>query len=87
MVVAGPLESLDAAPDHDQLKKIAASTGGKYVSRGDDLLKEIEGYAQKAEKRFVEETRFPMWATPFVMAIVLGLLSSEWYLRRRWGLM
>jgi hypothetical protein len=28
-----------------------------------------------------------MWATPFVMAIVLGLLSSEWYLRRHWGLM
>lgn len=87
MVVAGPLERLDAAPDHDQLKKIAASTGGKYVSRGDDLFREIEGYAQKAEKRFVEETRLPMWATPLVMAIVLGLLSSEWYLRRRWGLM
>ncbi len=87
MVVAGPLESLDAAPDHDQLKKIAASTGGKYSSRGDDLFKEIEEYAKKAEKRFVEETRFPMWATPLVMAIVLGLLSSEWYLRRRWGLM
>jgi hypothetical protein len=87
MIVAGPLESLDAAPDHDQLKKIAASTGGKYSSRGDDLFKEIEEYAQKAEKRFVEETRFPMWATPVVMAIVLGLLSSEWYLRRRWGLM
>jgi len=87
MVVAGPLERLDAAPDHDKLKKIAASTGGKYVSRGNDLFREIEGYAQKAEKRFVEETRLPMWATPLVMAIVLGLLSSEWYLRRRWGLM
>ena len=87
MVVAGPLESLDAAPDHGQLKKIAASTGGKYSSRGDDLYKQIEGYAKKAEKRFVEETRLPMWATPIVMAIVLGLLSSEWYLRRHWGLM
>ena len=53
----------------------------------DDLFKEIEEYAQKGEKRFVEETRFPVWATPVVMAIVLGLLSSEWYLRRRWGLM
>lgn len=87
MVVAGPLENLDAAPDHDLLEKISSSTGGKYLSQGDDLLKEIEEYAQKAEKRFVEEKRLPVWATPFVMALVLGLLSSEWYLRRRWGLM
>ncbi|NIS71595.1 MAG: hypothetical protein GTO12_22495 [Proteobacteria bacterium] len=87
MVVAGSLESLDAAPDHDQLKEIAASTGGEYLSRGDDLFKEIEGYAQKVERQFIEETRLPMWATPLVMAIVLGLLSSEWYFRRRWGLM
>jgi uncharacterized membrane protein len=86
MVVAGPLESLDAAPDHDQLKKIAASTGGKYVTPQDDLLSEIEEYARKAEKTFIEEKHLPIWATPFVMAVVLALLSSEWYFRRRWGL-
>jgi hypothetical protein len=86
MVVAGPLESLDAAPDHDQLKKIAASTGGKYLAPGDDLLSEIEEYARKAEKKFIEEKHLPIWATPFVMAFVLALLSSEWYFRRRWGL-
>lgn len=86
MVVAGPLGSLDAFPGHDQLKKISASTGGKYLAKGDDLLKEIEVYTQKAEKHFIEEKRLPMWATPFVMAVVLFLLSAEWYFRRRWGL-
>ena len=86
MVVAGPLDSLDAAPDHERLEKISASTGGKTLSQGDDLLKEIEEYARAAEKRFIEERRLPMWATPIVMAIVLGLLASEWYFRRRWGL-
>lgn len=86
MVVAGPLESLDSAPDHDQLKKIAASTGGKYLAPGDDLLSEIEAYARKAEKKFIEEKHLPIWATPVVMVILLVLLSSEWYFRRRWGL-
>jgi uncharacterized membrane protein len=86
MVVAGPLESLDAAPDHDQLKKIAASTGGKYLAPGDDLLSEIQEYARRAEKKFIEEKHLPIWATPFVMVIVLAFLSSEWYFRRRWGL-
>jgi uncharacterized membrane protein len=84
--VAGLLENLDAAPDHEQLRKISTSTGGKYMSREDDLLREIEGYAQKGQKQFIEERRFPMWATPFVMAVVLGLLCSEWYFRRHWGL-
>ena len=87
MVVAGPFESFDAALDHDQLKKIAAFTGGKYLPKGDDLLKAVEGYAQGKERRFIEQKRLPLWATPLVMALVLGLLTSEWYLRRRWGLL
>lgn len=86
MVVAGPLEGLDAGPAHDRLQKISTSTGGKYISRKAELTKQIEQYAQKAEKQFVEEKSVPLWATAFVMAVVLALLSSEWYLRRRWGL-
>jgi len=86
MVVAGPLAGLDAGPDHDRLQKISTSTGGKYIPREADLAKEIEQFARKAEKRFIEEKRVPIWATAFVMALVLALLSSEWYLRRRWGL-
>ncbi|MFH1491162.1 MAG: glutamine amidotransferase, partial [Pseudomonadota bacterium] len=86
MVVSGPLEGLDAAPDHDQLKKIAASTGGKFVSKKDDILEAVEGLARKSEKRFIEEKRMPVWTTAYVMALVLGLLSAEWFFRRRWGL-
>ena len=86
IVVAGPLESLDAAPDHDRLKKISESTGGKVLSTENNLLEEIEGYLRHAEKQFIEEKRLPIWATPLMMAIVLGLLCSEWYFRRRWGL-
>ncbi|MGD9179848.1 MAG: glutamine amidotransferase [Desulfobacterales bacterium] len=86
LVVAGPLEGLDAGPDLDQLQKISASTQGKYIAQKDELIKEIERYAHKAEKQFIEEKRLPIWTSAFVMAIVLFLLSSEWYLRRRWGL-
>jgi hypothetical protein len=84
--VAGPFERFDAAPDLEKLKRIAASTGGKYLPRQDDLLREIEAHGQKAEKRFTEEKHLPIWATPAAMVIVLGILSLEWYLRRRWGL-
>ncbi|MEW6672291.1 MAG: glutamine amidotransferase [Thermodesulfobacteriota bacterium] len=86
LIVAGPQERLDAAPDHDILKKIADATGGKYTAPGDGLLRAIEEYTRKAEERFVEEKRVPLWANPVVMAAILGFLSLEWFLRRRWGL-
>ncbi len=86
IVVAGALERLDAAPDHERLKRIAESTGGKLVSPGDNISEVIEERLRTAERYFIEERQFPVWATPFVMIIVIGLLASEWFLRRRWGL-
>jgi uncharacterized membrane protein len=86
LIVSGPLEGLDGAPNPDQLKKIARSTGGKFALRGDDLLTVIEGVAQKSDKTFIEEKRLPMWTRAYVMAVVLGLFLAEWYFRRRWGL-
>jgi uncharacterized membrane protein len=86
LVVAGELEGLDAGPDLDQLQEISTATQGKYIPQKDELIKEIEQYVRKAEKQFIEEKRLPIWASAFVMAIVSLLLCSEWYLRRRWGL-
>jgi uncharacterized membrane protein len=86
MVVAGLLDTLDASPDHEQLKKISASTGGKFLLSNEDLLKGVEDYARKAESRFIEERRSSVWTSPFVMVLVLGFLIVEWYFRRRWGL-
>jgi hypothetical protein len=65
---------------------ISASTGGKFLSRGDDLLKEIESYVGRDANRFIEERSFQLWSRPYVLAILLFLLTMEWYLRRRWGM-
>jgi uncharacterized membrane protein len=86
VVVAGPLDALDPAPDAGLLGRIAEVTGGELLSAGEDLLGKINEYAAKAERRYVEERRRPLWANPFAVAAVLGLLGTEWFLRRRWGL-
>ncbi len=86
MMVSGALDNRDAAPDDEQLRKISASTGGRYISQGDTLLSDIEAFTRDVRKEFIESKHFPMWATPPVMAVVLSLLSAEWYFRRRWGL-
>jgi len=86
MVVSGPLEDQDAAPDPERLRRVASSTGGKILTRNDDLLKEIEAYAAKGEKRFVEERRVPLWAMTVTLPVILVVLGMEWFWRRRWGL-
>jgi len=86
VIVSGLFADLDAAPDHDQLKEIARSTGGRFMNPGLDLAGEVEAHLREKEKRFVEEILVPLWGTPAVMILVLSLLSAEWYCRRRWGL-
>lgn len=86
VVVNGLFGNLDAAPNHEYLKKISASTGGKFISGRDELFKEIEGLARKGGSSFLEEKKFLLWANPLVMILVLGCLAAEWYFRRRWGL-
>ena len=86
LVIASPLEDLDAAPQPERLRMISASTGGKFLSKDDDLLKEIEAYAEKTESHFIEVRNSPLWGRLYVLVLILFLITTEWYLRRRWGL-
>ncbi|HSB05466.1 MAG TPA: glutamine amidotransferase [Thermodesulfobacteriota bacterium] len=86
IIVPGPLGDLDASPDHDKLKRIAASTGGKILLKADDLLKEIEAKDAKSQSRIIEERHVPLWGTAYILVFILFLLGTEWYLRRKWGM-
>ena len=86
VVVGGQMEGVDAAPHHELLGSISASTGGKLLPAGEDILKEIAPYMEKAGKSFVEQQEKPLWSLPYALAFVVAFLAVEWYLRRRWGL-
>jgi hypothetical protein len=86
LVIASPMEGLDGLPHPEQLKMISIATGGRFLSREDDLLREIETYAEKMESRFIELRSSTLWEKPYTFFFILILLSTEWYLRRRWGL-
>jgi len=86
LIIAGPSEGLDARPHPERLKMISAETGGRFLSSEDELLKEIETVAEKTESRFVELKSSPLWERPYFFLFILVLLTTEWYLRRRWGL-
>jgi uncharacterized membrane protein len=86
VLIPNPAEEFDGAPNHEQLKQAVSATGGKLVFTRDEMLREIEDLAKRKESGFVEEKTRPLWANPYFLAVVLGFLTMEWYLRRRWGL-
>ena len=70
--------------DEGYLKSIASGNGGVYIRAGDgaDRLR-IDDSRKKTVTGY--ETK-ELWDSPFFLLLILGLLFSEWSLRRRWGL-
>ncbi len=66
------------------LKYIAGATGGRYISTRDNP----EGLnIENARKKTITGYKTVLlWDNPFFLLLILGLLFSEWSLRRRWGL-
>ncbi len=80
------LELDNAAADPDTMESLAQATGGKSVAPEQlpDLIRELTRQSQSLEIK--QETKTTLWDRwPLLLALV-GLLSLEWYFRKRWGL-
>jgi uncharacterized membrane protein len=77
-------EYFGAAQNSDLLKRIAAETGGKYYTTAeaqsllDDLTYRKSPYSERVTK--------DLWDMPINFMLIVGLLSGEWFLRKREGL-
>ena len=77
-------EYYSAAQNSDLLKRIAAETGGKYYTTAeaqsllDDLIYRQSPYSERVTK--------DLWDMPINFMLIIGLLSAEWFLRKREGL-
>ncbi len=79
----GQAENFHREQNKELLSKLAEQTGGKYYSPSDAkaLTREISFSEAGITGRETKE----IWDMPFVFLLVLGLKSTEWLLRRRWG--
>jgi ribosomal protein L17 len=77
-------EYYSAAQNSNLLKRIAAETGGKYYTASqvqsllDDLTYRQTPYSERVTK--------DLWDMPVNFVLIVGLLSAEWFLRKREGL-
>ena len=70
--------------NEDLLKQLAGQTGGAYFTMADAEVVP-ENIANVQNPIFVDAER-DLWAHPLVLITVVGLLGTEWFLRKRIGL-
>jgi hypothetical protein len=77
-------EFYDAALNEELLKRIAAETGGKYYTLDEaGALVDDLTYRKTDNSRPVTKD---LWDMPVNFLLLVGLLSGEWFLRKRHGL-
>jgi uncharacterized membrane protein len=77
-------EFADPRLNESVLRRIARATGGQYVRPSE--VSRITSWLQSAVPQNAAPERRDLWHEPWSFALVVGLLSAEWILRRRWGL-
>jgi uncharacterized membrane protein len=79
----GVAENFHTEQNRDLLTKLSDETGGRYWTQSelDRLPKEISYSEAGISVRDTKE----LWDLPIVFAVLLGLMSADWLLRRKWG--
>jgi uncharacterized membrane protein len=79
----GVAENFHTEQNTDLLKKLSDETGGRYWEQSElsRLPKEISYSEAGISVRDTKE----LWDMPAVFLVLLGLMSADWLLRRKWG--
>jgi uncharacterized membrane protein len=80
----GMAENFHRQQNRELLRKLAEDTGGNYYTRRDagNLPDEISF----SESGLTARETMDLWNMPVIFFVLLMLRSSEWFFRRRWGL-
>lgn len=66
------------------LERIAAGTGGRVMTRDD--VDSLVGGLRAATPAAALAVSTDLWHNGWSLVLIIGLLTSEWLLRRKWGL-
>lgn len=77
-------EFANLAPGRAWMERIAQETGGQLLKLED--LDRLPALLKDIRTPIEETVTKPLWHTPWVFLLILGLLLGEWWLRRKGGL-
>ncbi len=81
--VDGVAENFHTSQNRDLLEKLASDTGGRYWKQTE--LNRLPNEIAYSEAGIAVHDTKELWNMPIVFLLLLSLLSGEWLLRRRWG--
>lgn len=85
VVEASQSELQSPFPRSDILRAFTTASGGQYAEVS-EALPDIK--IKNSRRVQINRTRqIPLWDTRLALLLLLGLLGTEWWLRRRWGLL
>jgi uncharacterized membrane protein len=79
----GVAENFHTEQNRELLEKLSSQTGGKYW-KAEELAKLPSEISYSEAGISVRDTK-ELWDMPIVFLLLLGLMSGEWLLRRKWG--
>jgi hypothetical protein len=77
-------EFADPRLNEGVLQRVARNSGGRYVRAGE--ASKVVSWLQETVPQNAAPERRDLWHEPWAFALIIVLLSTEWMLRRRWGL-
>ena len=83
-IVHDPYEQQNPFPDHEQLLKVAATSGGQVLKDAKSIREVLEKLPVPTRASVVRKS--PWWDQWWILGTILGLMSIEWFWRRRLGL-
>ena len=83
-MIDDPVEFRDPRPDRASLERLAEASGGHLIRSPSELADLLAAHPDASVRLLV--SRWPLWDHPLLWLLLLGLLASEWTLRRRKGL-
>jgi len=84
LVGGADLEMADPRLNEDVLTRLAAASGGRYLREAD--LTGLSALLKASNADLPPPDQQDLWNSFWMLAVVIGLLSTEWVLRRRWGM-
>jgi len=87
--VSDPLvEFANASLKEEALRKMAATTGGRYFGLSDasQLPESVRESVRSARYAGIRPQDHEVWDGPFLFALLLAIMAVEWFVRRRTGL-
>ncbi len=79
----GVAENFRTEQNRELLEKLSSQTGGRYW-KADELGRLPREISYSEAGISVRDTK-ELWNMPIVFVVLLGLMSGQWMLRRKWG--